>query len=354
VRGTIQYYGAMTYGRISFALLADRQQKSGPDGKVPGSPGRGDHVRDRNFDPKTADLPGLVLLGDKQEQFLREWVVDWRGAEMKAVISQTIFTSMPTTHGRERSVLRADYDTNGWPQAARNRAVREMRKAFAVHLAGDQHLPAVVQYGVDAHRDGPVAFAGPAVNVGYPRWWEPQVAEWTKPGANTSLLGDFTDSFGHPMSVLAVRNGEISPQPGDVLRFLKEKASGLGVVRFDKPRRRIRIECWPFLADPTQPGTQFPGWPVEVEMLANYGRKASGHLPRLRISGVPQPVVHVFEEAGGELVYALRLNSAEFRPHVFAAGKYRVRVSEPETGRRAELRNLEQTTDERAVLDVVI
>ena len=36
---------------------------------------------------------------------------------MKAVISQTIFTAMATTHGGERMRLVADYDTNGWPQS---------------------------------------------------------------------------------------------------------------------------------------------------------------------------------------------------------------------------------------------
>ena len=34
-RGTLQYYGPLTYGRVSFAVLADRQYKSGPEGKVP-------------------------------------------------------------------------------------------------------------------------------------------------------------------------------------------------------------------------------------------------------------------------------------------------------------------------------
>jgi alkaline phosphatase D len=200
-RGTIQYYGPMTYGRVSFAILADRQYKSGPEGKVPASgTKRGDHVVDPNFDPKAADVPGVELLGAKQEQFLREWAADWRGADLKAVISQTIFTALPTTHGNERMILRADYDTNAWPQTPRNRAVREMRKAFAFHIAGDQHIPAVVQYGVDGHRDGPVAFAGPAVNVGYPRWWEPAAAKWTQPKNHTDLTGDFIDSFGHPLT----------------------------------------------------------------------------------------------------------------------------------------------------------
>ena len=206
-RGTLQYYGSLTYGRISFAVLADRQYKSGPEGKVPNTGGRGDHETNPDFDPNRSDIPGVDLLGLKQEEFLRAWAADWRGAEMKAVISQTLFTALPTTHGGAREIVRADYDNNAWPQTPRNRALREIRKAFAFHLAGDQHLPAVVHYGVDEHRDGPVAFAGPAVNVGYPRWWEPNQAKWTKPKNNTDLTGDFVDSFGHPMTVLAVKNG---------------------------------------------------------------------------------------------------------------------------------------------------
>jgi hypothetical protein len=350
-RGTIQYFGALTYGRVSFAVLADRQYKSGPEGKVPPTGGRGDHETNPNYDPKTSDVPGLSLLGAGQEEFLRTWVRDWRGAELKAVISQTVFTAFPTTHGRDHGVLRADYDSNGWPQTPRNRAVREMRRAFAFHLAGDQHIPGVVQYGVDAHRDGPVAFAGPAVNVGYPRWFEPDRAPWTKP-QQPGLTGDFTDSFGHPMTVLAVRNGAIEPRTGDVLQFLEDKSSGIGIVRFDKRRRRIRIECWPFRADVTQAGTQFPGWPVEIDILQNYGKPVAGHLPAIAVTGAAQPLFEVFEEAGGELLYALRPGGAEFRPPVFAAGRYRVRISDPESGRATELAGLASATTAQPPLTV--
>jgi hypothetical protein len=336
-RGILQYYGGFTYGRVSFAVLADRQYKSGPGGKVPPTGGRADHETNPNFDPKTSDLPGLVLLGDKQEQFLREWVRDWRGAEMKVVISQTIFSSFPTTHGREAMVLRADYDTNGWPQTARNRAVREMRKAFAFHVAGDQHIPGVVQYGVDAHRDGPVAFAGPAVNVGYPRWFKPETAPWMKP-KQPGLTGDFTDSFGHPMTVLAVKNATDTPRTGDVLQFLDDKASGIGIVRLDKPRRKIGIDCWPLLADVTQRSTQFPGWPLEIDVRDNYARQPSGFLPALEISGVSQPLIEVTEEASGELVYVLRVVSPLFRPPVFAGGYHVVKISDPDTGKSASVR----------------
>jgi len=276
-RGTIQYYGSLTYGRVSFAILADRQYKSGPEGKVPATgTKRGDHVMDPNFDPKTADVPGVELLGARQEQFLREWATDWRGAELKAVISQTIFTALPTTHGNERMILRADYDTNAWPQTPRNRAVREMRKAFAFHIAGDQHIPAVVQYGIDGHRDGPVAFAGPAVNVGYPRWFEPSAAKWMQPRSETSVTGDFTDSFGHPLTVLAVKNGATQPRQGNVKQLLDDKASGLGVVRFDKKNRRITVECWPYLADVTAKGTQMPGWPVTIDVPSAFAKASAG------------------------------------------------------------------------------
>ena len=330
-RGAIQYYGPMTYGRVSFAILADRQYKSGPEGKVPKTDTkRGDHVTDPNFDPKTADVKGLELLGDKQEQFLREWAADWRGADMKAVISQTVFTALPTTHGNERMILRADYDTNAWPQTPRNRALREIRKAFAFHIAGDQHIPAVVQYGVDTHRDGPVAFAGPAMNVGYPRWFEPSEAKWLQPKNADDLTGDFTDAFGHPLTVLAVKNGAVKPREGNVRVFLDDKASGLGLVRFEKKSRRVIVECWPYLADVTKPGTQMAGWPVTIDVAGIYGRKAAAHLPTLNVSGVTNPVVQVVDEAGGEIVYTVRIAGQSWRPPVFAPGTYTIKVSDPE------------------------
>jgi hypothetical protein len=349
--GVIQYYGPLTYGRVSFAILADRQYKSGPQGKVPPTGGRGDHETNPNFDPKTADVPGLVLLGDKQEEFLRNWVRDWRGAEMKSVISQTIFTAFPTTHGNAREVLRADYDSNGWPQTPRNRAVREMRKAFAFHVSGDQHIPGLVHYGLDSHRDSSVAFAGPAINVGYVRWFEPEKAPWTQP-KQAGLTGDFTDSFGSPMTVLAVRNAHIGPRAADLLQYVEDKSSGIGMVHFDKKRRKIRIECWPYRADVTKPATQWAGWPVEIDMLENYGRKVVGHLPTLNVTGIQNPVIEVTDEASGELVYTLRVNGASFRPHVFAAGKYNVKVFDPETGKSSTVPHLEPATSTQKAISV--
>jgi hypothetical protein len=347
------FYGPLTYGRISFAVVADRQFKSGPEGKVPPTGSRGDHVLDPNFDPKTADRPGLVLLGERQMQFLRDWAADWRGAEMKAVISQTIFTAMATTHGANREVLRADYDANGWPQTPRNAALREIRKAFAFHIAGDQHLPAVIRYGIDQPNDAGVAFAGPAVNVGYPRWFEPREPGTNRPPGAAENLGEFLDHFGNPLTVLAVANGPIQAR-APLLEQLRDRTSGLGVVRFDKTRRTITIECWPLLADVTRPGTQFPGWPVTVSQLDNYGREPKAHLPHLEINGIEHPVVQVVAEPSGEIVYTLRINGRSFQPHVFAAGPYTVKLSEPETGRFRELRGLVARAGNTTRLEVTV
>ncbi len=353
-QGISVYYGPMTYGRVSFAVLADRMFKSGPEGKVPPSKGdRGDHVTDPKFDPKTADVPGVEMLGERQLKFLAAWAADWKGADMKAVISQTIFAAMATTHGGNRERLRADYDANGWPQTARNKALREIRKAFAMHIAGDQHLPGVIHYGVDEARDAGIAFAGPAVNVGYPRWWEPTMPGKNRaPGAHEHT-GDHIDHFGNHMAVLAFANGAEKPAGRNVLQNMHERASGLGLVRFDKRRRKVTIECWPFLADPTKPNTQFPGWPVVVDVMDNYARKATAHLPKLHISGAKQPVVQVVEESG-EILYTLRVVGPSFQPPVFAPGRYLVRVSEPDSGKSKELPGLEATTGNKTTLKVVL
>ena len=352
-QGISVYYGPLTYGRISFAVIADRQFKSAPEGKVPPTGDRGDHVVDSNFDPRTADIPGLDLLGDRQLAFLRDWAADWRGAEMKAVLSQTIFNAMATTHGGDRQRLRADYDANGWPQSARNRALREIRKAFAVHIAGDQHLPAVVHYGIDGFRDAAVAFAGPAVNVGYPRWWEPLEAGRNRKPGDPEGMGDHLDHFGNPMTVLAFANGAIKPRPG-VMETLQDRASGLALVRFDKPNRAITFECWPFLADVAKPGTQFPGWPVSVRVLDNHRGDSALGLPTLQVRGVDHPVVQVIDEGTGELIYAIRIVGTTFRPHVFAPGRYTVKVVEPESGRSRELGGLVANEDRTRTLEVVV
>jgi len=348
-RGISVYFGPLVYGGVSFAILADRQFKSGPEGKVPPTGNRGDHVVDPKFDPSTADLPGLELLGERQMAFLREWAGDWRGARMKAVISQTIFTAMATTHGPQREILWADYDANGWPQKARNEALREIRKTLAFHIAGDQHLPAVVRYGIEQHGDAGAALAGPPVNNIYPRWFEPQSTTRGPVQDATKPTGDFRDHFGHPLSVLAVANPTLEFK-GSLLEVERDKSCGLALVRFDKRRRRVTVECWPLLVDVTRPNTQFESWPVTIDPLTDSARLAVAWLPKLRVTGASEPLVQVLQ--GDELVYNLRIAGTEFQPHVFAAGKYSIRVVDPESGREYRRDDLTARKKNDATIEV--
>ena len=90
------------------------------------------------------------------------------------LISNRILRSVHI-HGGPNNRLLADLDSNAWPQTGRNKAIKELRKAWAPHLCGDQHLAVVVQHGIDSHRDGPFGFTSPAiVNTIYGRWWKPE------------------------------------------------------------------------------------------------------------------------------------------------------------------------------------
>jgi len=321
------YFTDMVYGRIGFAILEDRKFKSGCQGRIAGkNRGRPDHINDAKFDIKQADVPGLKLLGDRQLKFLRTFAGDWPGQDMKMALSQTVFANVATHHGQGLFRLRADLDSNGWPQSGRNRALAELRRGFAFHLCGDQHLASLVHHGIDAHGDAPWSFCVPSVANFYPRGWNPGTG---------SGMGDHLDGFGNRVTVVAVTNPTkmTGVSTGRHPLGLHDRMPGYGIVRIDKGARTITVECWPRYADPENPetGTQYPGWPRTIHQRDNYGRKAVAHLPALECTGMTDPVVRVIEEATGELVYALRIKGTRFRPGVFSPGRYTLEVGEPGT-----------------------
>ncbi|HEY2839439.1 MAG TPA: hypothetical protein VGJ26_09830 [Pirellulales bacterium] len=323
-RGITVYFTRLRVGGIDFAILEDRKFKTGPAGKIPQLGPRPDHINDPSYDPRSIDLPGLELLGERQHRFLHSWGEDWTRAEMKAVLSQTAFCGAVHMHGKPNERLLADLDCNGWPQSGRNRALAELRRVQAVHLCGDQHLAVVVKHGVSEFGDGPYGFTSPAlVNTVYGRWWHPiDERPGPHPVPNSALpwTGDFEDGLGNKISMLAYAN------PPD-LADEKKRADGYGIVRFDKKKRRITFECWPRFADAKEGDkAQFPGWPVTISTAENDGRKPVAWLPELDFVGATNPVVQVLEEKSGEVVYNLRVFGGSFQPPVYAAGAYTVRV----------------------------
>lgn len=253
------YYTNLLLGGVDFAILEDRKFKSGPKGKIPQQGPRPDHIRNPEYDPESIDLPKLKLLGNRQLTFLDQWGKTNTNA-LKAVLSQTGFCGGAHIHGNIKNRLHADLDSNGWPQTGRNKALELIKKAKAVHIAGDQHLATVIRHGIHEFNDGPWAFVVPAmVNNYYSRWWWPEDEKaGNNPNPNTSLpwTGDYLDGFNNKISVMAYANPE-NPSKG----------GGYGLIRFSKKEKTATFECWPRDVDVTKPkAQQFEGWPITVKM----------------------------------------------------------------------------------------
>ena len=318
------YFTNLRLGGIDFAIIEDRKFKSGPLGKIPKMGPRPDHINDPNYDPKAIDLPGLKLLGDRQLKFLREWGQDWTDAQMKCVLSQTAFCGAVHLHGNPENRLIADLDCNGWPQAGRNKALREIRRAWATHLCGDQHLSVVVKHGIDSHRDGPYSFTSPAiVNTIYGRWWQPDNKQ---PGPNrveNSVLpwtGDYLDGLGNKIHMMAYANPRNRKSEN-------ERGDGFGIVRFDKEHRTVTFEAWPRFANVAEePKSQYPGWPITVKQRDNDGRKPVGYLKEIVCEEGIRPVVQVIDEVSKEILYTVRADKNTFRPPVYSDGKFTIKL----------------------------
>lgn len=335
-RGITVYYTALNIGRVSFAIIEDRKWKSGPKGLVPQQGPRPDHIRNPDYDPKSVDVDGAVLLGDRQLTFLEDWAADWKGADIKCVLSQTVLANAATNHGNIKNRLHADMDSNGWPQTGRNKALKAIRKGFAFMLCGDQHLATLIHHGVDDWNDAGWSFCVPSIANLYLRWWLPE-----KPGGNHVAgmppnTGEFKDGFGNKLTMWATAN------PGTLKGdLLDSRSAGFGVVKFNCNTREITVECWPRKRDITKPGTkQYPGWPKTITQESNYARKAAAWLPTVTVTGLEDPVLQVINEKSEEIVYTLRINGTRWRPKVFAAGTYTLKVGDPDTGKEKVFKGL--------------
>jgi len=365
------YYTDLVYGRVSFAIIEDRKFKSAPARFFP-KEARVANGWAENLQFNRAeqfDVEGAQLVGDRQIAFLEKWVDDWsQGAWMKVLLSQTIFSTVATLPADAVSdvvvpTLRVlpkdvypdndrptrDMDSNGWPKRERDRVLRVIRKGFAAHLAGDQHLGSTIQYGVDDWGDAAFALCVPSVSNYFPRRWFPtEGALDHKPGTPKNI-GRFFDGFGNKMTVHAVANPYLS---GLEPAFLYDRAAGYGIARLNRETRQIEFANWPRQVNPRKPGAKpYDGWPVRFTQLDNYGRKPVAYLPTLEIPGAPDPVVRVVDQESQEVVYTLRIKGNSFRPAVFRKGLYTVFIGEGES--RKTLRNMEaKSPDETAVIKV--
>jgi alkaline phosphatase D len=345
-QGITVYYTDLMYGGVSFAVIEDRKWKSAPKVVLPFAKIVNGWAQNPRYDAaKQGDVPGAQLLGPRQEKFLNQWAVDWSGgAWMKVVISQTVFADVVTlpkgtTSDNATPRLRVnkpgeypdneepvqDHDSDGWPQTPRNRALRAMRKGFAFHIAGDQHLGSTIHYGIDDWNDASWALCVPSVANVWPRRWFPP-----KPGLHHQdgmprYTGEYHDGFGNRMTVYAVSNPSAN---GIEPTAINERAPGYGIVEFDRETRKITIANWPRWVDTSQPGARpYEGWPITINQLDN-GFPENGLVLQEVSSETDDPVVRVTDQATGNIVYALRIKGRRFTPRVRKPGKYTVEVIE--------------------------
>ncbi len=335
------YYSSMNYGDVSFAIIEDRKFKIGKESEQANS----------------QDPTQMTLLGDRQLKFLADWGGDWSGgALMKSVLSQTVFACVHTGRGPDGSTNRAqpsvDYDSNGWPSGGRNRALQQIRKGFAFHIAGDQHLATIVHHGIEEHNDAGYSFCVPSIANYFPRSWRA-----TAPGGHhiegmPDYAGEFKDGFGNYITVCAAANPGY--RSGVEPAILHDKSPGYGIVHFNKGDRTIEMQCWPRYADPADPqnGSQYPGWPKTISMFDNYGRKALAYLPKIVVKGTTDPVVQVIDQLYGDIVYTVRIKGTEFTPKVFRDGLYTIKVSQPDKGLVKILPNVDTATSGGSTLNV--
>ncbi len=306
------WFTNLNWGNVDFAILEDRKFKTGPAGRVPKQGPRPDHIRNPEYDPASVDVDGVVLLGERQLKFLNTWSGDWQDAKMKVALSATIFCGGAHIHGGANGRLHADMDSNGWPQSGRNRALASLRKAFAFHLAGDQHLATIFHHGIDEFRDAIWSFCVPSIANLYLRWWEP-----LKPGGNREAnspeyTGDHLDGFANKVTNFAAANPGKKPAGN----LLNTRSAGFGIVRLNTGKRTIKMECWPRNVDITDPKTsQYPGWPKTISQFDNYNPASWGKAGEITFN-VADPVVEVTDEVSKEVLYTVRIKGKTFRPHL--------------------------------------
>ena len=336
-RGISVYYTSLTIGRVSFAIIEDRKFKTGPASVLPDMgwrPNRPDHVSVPGYDPKALDVPEARLLGERQLKFLGHWAADWQDCDMKCVLSQTAFCGGAHLHGSRDNRLFADLDSNGWPQTGRNKALTEIRKAFALMIAGDQHLGTIIHHGINDWNDAGYSLCVPSIANLYLRWWAPLEPGKNREPGMPEYTGEFLDGLGNKITMLAVAN----PGPEQNNNKLTTRAAGFGVVKFNKKTREITIECWPRNIDITDSDDkQYLGWPRTIKQQDNYARKAVSYLPTIEVDGMTNPVVQVIDESNGEIVYTLRINGTSYRPKVFKKEKYTVKIGQQGTDRMKTL-----------------
>ncbi|MBC8352900.1 MAG: sulfatase-like hydrolase/transferase [Planctomycetes bacterium] len=256
--GINAYFTSLDYGGVSFAILEDRKFKSPPSEVISeairdprtGKPNRTPEViMDPAFDARKLDREDLQLLGKAQEEFVSAWAN--RVAKKKrlaAVLSQS-----PLVNIGNYDVTYGDMDANGWPQSARNRALRAIAPSQAVMISGDIHFGTLHQHGIDDWGDGPWGYSLPAFASKQNRSWRPSVPARGREIPGVIGSGNHHDRFGNKLTVAGTAHG----------------VNGYGMLLFDKDNRQITMQLHTMDQDRNPSNQSVPGWPLTINTNDN-------------------------------------------------------------------------------------
>ena len=185
-------------------------------------------------------------------------------------------------------------------------------------MAGDQHLASVVQYGVEAHEDGPFAFCTPAVANTFPRRWFPEVDGTNRPPGAERYMGRFQDGWGNRVTVHAVANPR---KQGREPALLHDRMPGYGIVDIDPTTQVVRFTAWPRWAHPGRPDARpYPGWPVSFH-AQEQGPAPRAYGPPVSLPGIARPLLQL-RDAEGAVIYTVRSTTAVVGPWALGPGTY--------------------------------
>jgi len=256
--GINAYYTSFDYGGVSFAVLEDRKFKSPPSKvlskAIPdprnNKPNRTlEVIMDPAFDVRKLDREDLQLLGVAQEAFIARWA---RQVALKSRLS-AVLSQSPLVNIGNYDVTYGDMDANGWPQSARNRALRAIAPSQAVMISGDIHFGTLHQHGIDNWGDGPWAFSLPAFSSKQNRSWRPSVPARGREIPEVAGSGNHHDRFGNKLSVAGTAHGE----------------NGYGILLFDKDKHQVTMELHTMDQDRRPSHQLVPGWPLTVKVRRN-------------------------------------------------------------------------------------
>lgn len=253
--GVNAYFTSLDYGGVSFAILEDRKFKSPPSAVITegvrdprdNKPNRTPEViMDPAFDVRKLDREDLQLLGPAQEKFVSEWAKDVASRQrLAAVLSQS-----PLVNIANYDLTYGDMDANGWPQSARNRALRAIAPSRAVMISGDIHFATLHQHGIENWGDGPWAYSLPAFSSNPNRSWGPSVEPQGGEIPGIAGSGNHHDRFGNKVTVAGTGPG----------------INGYGMLLFNNQKRQITLELHTMDQERNPNEVTVPGWPMTIDV----------------------------------------------------------------------------------------